>query len=187
MSPIEIAAFALGLANIGLLIRRSIWNFPFGIAMVTLYAVIFWQARLYSDAGLQVFFFVVQLYGWWRWSRGAEQGVVTVRTMDPRSRSLWTIGTAVLIALWGTAMHRLTDASLPYWDAAIAMMSVSAQILMTRRFVENWPVWVAVDVISIGVYAAKGLWLTTALYAIFLLLAIVGWIEWHRRTQDRSA
>jgi nicotinamide mononucleotide transporter len=183
MSPIEIAAFALGLANIGLLIRRSVWNFPFGIAMVALYAVIFFDAKLYSDAGLQIFFLVVQIYGWWSWSRGADQGVVAVRAMEPRGRIGWAIATAMLIAVWGTAMHRLTDASLPYWDAAIAMMSVSAQILMTRRFVENWPVWVAVNIVSIGVYAVKGLWLTALLYAIFLVLAVVGWAEWHRQAK----
>lgn len=187
MTPIEIAAFVLGLANVTLLIRRSVWNFPFGIAMVSLYAVIFYDMKLYSDAGLQIFFFVVQLYGWWRWTHGADHGVVSVRTMDARSRIGWAVGTALLIALWGTLMHRFTDASLPYWDAAIAMMSVSAQILMTRRLVENWPVWVLVNIISIGVYATKGSWLTMVLYAIFLVLAIIGWIQWHRQSSAQRA
>jgi nicotinamide mononucleotide transporter len=186
MSPIEIIAFLLGLANVVLLIRRSIWNYPFGIAMVALYFMIFWDAKLYSDAALQIFFIVVQGYGWWAWSRGWRSGVVDVRTMDASARLGWGVATALLTALWGTAMHRYTDASLPYWDASIAMMSVAAQVLMTRRFVENWAWWVAVDAVSIGVYAAKGLWLTMVLYVIFLVLAAAGWIAWRRQARAVS-
>ena len=149
MNPIELAATLLGIANIVLIVRRSIWNFPAALAMVSLYAVIFWGAKLYSDAGLQVFFFVINLYGWWAWSRSkADAGAIVVERLTPRALAAWAAGSASAILVWGTIMARLTDASHPYWDGSIAMLSVAAQILMTRRFLENWWWWIAVNLIS---------------------------------------
>ncbi len=183
MNPLEILAAGLGLVNIVLVVRRSVWNFPFGMAMVTLYAWIFAQpeVRLYSDAGLQGFFFVVQLYGWWNWSASAARsGAVEVLTLERRAKLLVAVAVIVASLAWGTGMARYTSASLPYLDAFIAMASVAAQILMARRFVENWVVWVAVDVVAIGVYASRELPLTALLYVIFLGMSVWGWIGWRR-------
>ena len=188
MSGLEIVAFLLGIANVTLVVRRSIWNYPFGLAMVALYGRIFLDARLYSDAILQVFFFVVQLYGWWNWSRNrTRSGVVTVVRLDNRNRALWGIGCIVASAAWGYAMHRFTDASFPWADATLAITSVAAQILMSRRAIENWCLWIAVDIGSVGLYAAKGLWLTMLLYAIFLGLAIWGLIDWRKAERQQAA
>ncbi len=179
MSPIEIAATLLGVANIILIIRRSVWNFPFGIAMVSLYAVIFFDTKLYSDAGLQIFFIVVNLYGWWAWSRNrADAGEIVVERLGPLGQALWIGGSIAAIALWGYFMHANTDATHPWWDASVAMLSVSAQILMTRRYIQNWHWWIAVNLISIPLYWTKGLYLTAGLYSLFLVLAIVGLVEW---------
>lgn len=183
MNPLEVVAAALGLANILLVVRRSVWNYPFGLAMVSLYAWIFAQpdVRLYSDVLLQGFFFVVQLYGWWNWSRAAEaEGEVRVLTLGTPARLGVAAGVIAATVLWGTGMARLTSASLPYWDGFIAMASVVAQILMARRFVENWVLWVAVDLVAIGVYASKGLPLTALLYTVFLFMSVLGWIGWRR-------
>jgi nicotinamide mononucleotide transporter len=181
MSTIEIIAVLLGIANIVLIIRRSVWNFPFGIAMVSLYAVIFYQAKLYSDAGLQIFFIVVNLYGWWSWGRSkAKEGEVNVRRLTSVGYACWIVGSIATIAAWGHFMGTNTDASYPYWDASVAMLSVAAQILMTRRFVENWHYWIIVNLISIPLYIAKGLHLTAGLYGVFLILAIVGLVEWRK-------
>lgn len=181
MSAIELIAALLGLINVTLVVRRSVWNYPFGIAMVALYAVVFFRAKLYSDALLQLFFFTVQFWGWWAW-RGnqAAAGEIVVRRLSDRARLGWAAGCAVAIAGWGALMHGLTDASYPWWDAGVATMSVAAQILMIRRFVENWWLWIAVDVVAIGLYAAKALWPTTALYAVFLMLATWGLLHWNR-------
>ena len=187
MSAFEIIAFLLGLANVTLVVRRSIWNYPFGLAMVTLYGVIFLDTRLYSDAILQVFFFVVQIYGWWNWSRArARSGDIPVGHLTNRARWQWAVGCLVASALWGYGMHRFTDASFPWLDATLAITSVAAQILMSRRAVESWWLWIAVDIGSVGLYAAKALWLTTLLYAIFLALAVWGLIDW-RRAAGRGA
>lgn len=181
MTPIEIAAFLLGLVNVTLVVRRSIWNYPFGIAMVALYFWVFLGARLYSDALLQIFFFVVQLYGWWNWARSrAETGEVRVELLSRGARACWLIGCAAATAGWGTMMHSYTDAAYPWWDGSVAMLSIAAQVLMSRRHLENWMLWIAVDVLAIGLFAVKGLWLTALLYAIFLALSVWGLIHWAR-------
>lgn len=185
MSPIEIIAVALGVANILLVARRSIWNFPVALVMVTLYARIFWDAKLYSDAGLQVFFFAVNLYGWWSWrANKAEAGEIVVERLTHAALVAWIGGSILAVLAWGTIMARLTDASLPYADASVAMLSVAAQLLMTWRKLENWYWWIIVNIISVGLYAVKGLYLTTGLYALFLGLAVWGLINWHKTARS---
>lgn len=181
MSPLEIAAVLLGIANIVLIIRRSVWNYPFALAMVTLYFFIFREAKLYSDAGLQIFFLIVNLYGWWAWSRNkAAAGEIVVERLGTEGLLAWIAGSAIVTAAWGFVMSNHTDASYPFWDAGVAMLSVAGQILMTRRYLENWWWWIAVNTISIPLYLMKQLHLTAVLYALFLVLAIAGLIEWNR-------
>ena len=184
MSSIEIIASILGVTNIILLVRRSIWNYPFGIVMVSLYGYVFVDARLFSDALLQVFFFAVQIYGWWAWyhAKHVDHGVA-VRWMGWRERWPWIAGTLAAAVLWGTGMARFTDAAAPYVDATTAGLSVSAQILQSLRRVESWVLWIIVDVIALGLFTWRGLFVTTALYGLFLILAIVGLFEWKRKAE----
>ncbi|MGN6376873.1 MAG: nicotinamide riboside transporter PnuC [Sphingomonas sp.] len=180
MSAIETAAFVLGVINIVLLVRRSIWNYPFALAMVALYARLFFTAKLYSDALLQIFFFIVNLYGWWQWRRAeAREGGIRVELMSPQARIAWAVGCILCTAGWGWLERRFTDASYPWWDAGVAIVSIAAQVMLAKRWLENWVLWIAVDLVSIGLYAAKGLWLTMVLYAVFLALATWGLIDWH--------
>ena len=188
VNPLEALATTLGLINIVLIVRRSVWNYPFGLAMVAIYAWLFAQpeVRLYSDAGLQVFFFFVQIYGWWNWARSeADSGEVAVLLMPARERGAWLAAITVATLAWGALMHRFTNAALPWADAFIAMTSVAAQMLMARRFLENWVLWIAVDVVAIGVYAAKGLVLTAWLYTAFLALSAFGLMSWRKAFTGR--
>ena len=183
VNPVEAVAALLGLINIVLVVRRSVWNFPFGLVMVTLYAWLFAQPeiRLYSDAGLQIFFFAVQLYGWWNWSRSeAMAGEVLVLRLGQRGWRATMLLVGAATAGWGAVMHRFTDAALPWWDAFIAMASVAAQLLMARRFVENWYLWIVVDLVAIAVYAAKGLMITAFLYIAFLMVSVLGLSSWRK-------
>ena len=178
---IEIVAVLLGIANIVLIIRRSVWNFPVAIVMVALYFIIFRDAKLYSDAGLQIFFAAINLYGWWSWNRNKDDsGVISVRRLPATGYALWITGSILAIWAWGAIMHAETDASYPYWDASVAMLSILGQILMTRRFVENWHYWIIVNIISIPLYIVKDLHLTAGLYGIFLVLAVAGLVEWRK-------
>ena len=181
MSSLEIAAAVFGLINIILIARRSLWNYPFGVMMVALYFVVFLQARLYSAAGLQIFFLASQLYGWWYWRRaGTGNAPVPVRALAPRGRWLaFAAGSIGTLAL-GLIMSRLTDAAAPWLDAGNAAWSMVAQLLTDRRHVESWPLWIVINIGSVGLYASQGLLATAALYAVFLCIACWGWDQWHR-------
>lgn len=139
------------------MVRRSILNYPFAILVVSLYTHIFYETRLYSDALLQVFFFVVNLYGWWYWSRQKqEEGDIRVRVMPSAMRAAVLAICIVSIVGWGALMYRFTDALYPWWDGAIAMLSATAQNLMTRRYIENGILWIGVDILAIRLFAARG-------------------------------
>jgi len=185
MHALEPIAVALGLINIILLVRRSIWNFAFGIAMVSLYAVIFFGARLYAEAGLQVFFAVVQAYGWHLWVRagGGEQRV-EVRWLAWPARIAWLMAIGAMTLAMGAAMDRYTDAAAPYPDAAIAAASIAAQFLLSFRRIENWVLWIAIDMGAIGLYIARDLHLTAGLYGAFLALSVLGLREWGRARSE---
>jgi nicotinamide mononucleotide transporter len=181
MTTLDWVANGLGVVNVLLVVRRNIWNYPVGIVMVALYAVIFYRVRLYSDALLQIFFVAANVYGWSQWlARRDDDGVVAVRRMPGGTLALWGAAIVVATLVWGTLMHRLTDAAAPYWDAGVAMASVAAQLMLAKRYVENWPLWVAVNIAGIGLYLLKDLPLTAGLYALFLILACLGWREWAR-------
>ncbi len=182
MGGLEIVAAMLGVVNIVLVVRRSIWNFPFGIAMVSLYFFVFWDAKLYSDALLQIFFLIIQLVGWVAWSRArqVDRGVA-VGTMSMRARIGWLVATTIAILIWGTGMGRFTDAAAPFADATVAGLSVTAQILQSMRRVESWVLWILVDAVAIGLFAGRGLAITAVLYVLFLILAVTGLIEWRRK------
>ena len=181
MSLLEITAALLGLVNLVLIARRTIWNYPFGIAMVCLYFVIFAQAKLYSAAGLQVFFLASQLYGWWYWRRSTNGSTpVPVRRLDTGGRVV-AMASGVLISLiLGVLMSRFTDAAAPWWDAGNAGFSIVAQILTDRRHVESWPFWIGINILSVGLFASQGLLATAGLYAVFLCIAAWGWDSWRR-------
>lgn len=188
MNPLEIIAVALGLANIGLLVRRSIWNYPFGMAMVALYLVIFWDTRLYGEAVLQLFFFVVQGWGWWLWAQaGGLAQMVSVSWMGWRARAAALALVAASALGIGWAMATFTDAALPYADATIAGASVVAQVLLALRRVENWALWIAIDVLSVAVYLDRALYLTAGLYVVFLGLAVAGLVQWARAARSGEA
>lgn len=178
---LEKIAVACGLANVYLTVRQNIWCWPIGAVMVTLYIYIFFTAKLYSDAGLNVFFLVMQFYGWYQWTRGPVEhstSLSAVRTLTAR-QWWWSAVTIVFGTLsLGTAMHRFTDAALPYPDAFTTLLSIVAQFLMTKKFLENWALWIAADVVYIGVYSIKALYWTSALYVVFLVLCIMGHREW---------
>lgn len=183
MALLEWVAAGFGVLNIALLVWRSVWNYPFGMVMVGLYIAVFREQRLYAESGLQVFFLLAQAYGWWLWVKvGSEDtggfGRVPVRWLDWPSRAVWAMVTAALSLNLGWIMHRFTDASLPYADSAIAGASVAAQLLLGFRRIENWLLWIAIDVGSIGLYINRALYPTAGLYGGMLVLSIVGLREW---------
>lgn len=188
VNTLEAIACLLGVATLVLGVRRSAWNFATAILSVVLVGVVVARERLYSDAILQVFFVAANVYGWVNWSRArAHAGTIVVGTMSAAARWRWLALWVVASMGWGAAMHRFTDASYPWWDAGIAAASVIAQVLMGRRRLENWPIWIAVDVASIPLYLAKGLWMLAGLYVIYLLLSVWGLVDWRAAARRERA
>lgn len=181
MSSLEWIATLLGIACVALAALRSVWTFPTAIGSVTLLGIVVFEARLYSDAALQIFFVAANLYGWVQWRRAKTTlGEIAVGTMTARARRHWALVTIAAWAAWATLMDSLTDAAYPWWDAATAALSIAAQILMAQRRLENWWLWIAVDVASIPLYLLKGLYLFAGLYLVYLALAVAGLIGWQR-------
>lgn len=186
LTDIEIWATLFGLACVALTVRQNIWCWPTGLVMVTLYIVIFHDAKLYSDMGLQVVYVFMQIYGWWRWLHPDDGDELPVTTLSRREwAAWWAVGIAGTVAL-GRFMSTQTDAALPYPDAATTVLSLVAQWLMAQKRLANWVFWIVVDVIAIGVYYVKELYPTTVLYAVFLILATSGYLVW-RGTLRRTA
>jgi nicotinamide mononucleotide transporter len=177
----EAVATVFGTACVALAVRQSPWTWPTGLVTVSLYLWIFFEVRLYSGAALQAVYVALNAYGWWAWLRGGESGgALSVSRLSRGALARWAlVGAAGALAL-GLAMQRLTDADLPHADAAVTSFSLVGQWLMARKRVENWLFWIGVNVLAVFLYAAKDLWLSSALYALFLALALYGWVSWRR-------
>ena len=179
-SPLEIAAVVLALAMVFCNIREIHWGWPLAIASSLLYFDIFRDSRLYGDAGLQLFFAAVALWGWWQWLRGhrADGSVLHVARLSPKGWVAAVLASAVLWPATGFFLKTYTDTDVPWWDGFPTALSVVGQFLLGRKFIENWAIWLVVDVVGVALFAYKGLWLTVGLYGVFVVLCIAGWRAW---------
>jgi nicotinamide mononucleotide transporter len=183
-----VLAFGLSLAMVAGNLMVKVWAWPLAIAASACYAVLFANSKLYGEAGLQIFFIAVSFWGWWQWWRG--QGTtgpaVPVRwmTRTQRLRTAWA--TAACWPLLGMLLLRATDSEVPFADALPTVASVTGQLLLGAKFVENWLVWLGVNLFSIALFAYKGLWLTALLYALFAVLSWVGFQAWRRKAQAHA-
>lgn len=176
MTPLEILGTVTGLASVILTIRRSVWLWPIGLVSVAAYAVLFFQIKLYADAGLQIFYVVTSLQGWYWWRKGDQDDDLPISWLTATQRWISAAVTVAAVAVSGWAFARYTDAHLPFWDALASGGSVTAQILMMRKKIENWHLWLFVDVL----YVYKKVYLTAGLYAVFLVLAWLGLQAWRK-------
>ncbi len=183
---LEIVAFGLSLAMVVANMRVNVVGWPLAIAASLLYALLFADSKLYGEASLQFFFVAVSLWGWWQWLRGRapEGGALQVRWLTPRQRLTAAAATLAAWPLLGLLLARATDSDVPFFDALPTVASITGQVLLGRKFVENWVVWLAVNGVSVLLFAYKGLWLTTLLYALFAVLSVWGWRAWRRRARQ---
>ncbi|MBV4519003.1 nicotinamide riboside transporter PnuC [Pseudomonas sp. SWRI74] len=179
MSGLELFAATLGVIAVWLTVKQNPWCWPIGLVMVLIYSWIFFEVKLYSDMLLQVVYAALQLYGWWQWTRGGDASHGReVSRLGMGSVALGLTLGAIGSLLLGAAMAHWTDAAQPWLDAALTGFSLVAQVWMAQKRVQCWPLWIAVDVIFVGLFVYKDLYLTAALYGLFLLLAVQGWREW---------
>ena len=182
VSWLEIVAFVLALVMVVLNMRVNPIAWPLAIISSLLYFALFWNSLLYGDASLQIFFAVVALWGWWQWLRGtqADGEELKVRSL-PTSARWWLI--AALAAAWpatGLFLKTFTNTDVPWWDAFPTAASVIGQWLLGRKYIENWLAWIVVNIVSVGLFAYEGLWLTTLLYSLFIAMSFIGWRAWQR-------
>jgi len=179
---LEVVAFWIAIAMVLANMRVNPVAWPLAIASSLLYALLFADSKLYGQASLQIVFVVVALWGWWQWlrGRGSDGAALRVHRLAPRARALAIAATLAAWPLLGVLLARGTDSPVPYADALPTVASVTGQFLLGRKALENWAVWLAVNVYSVGLFAYRELWLTTLLYAIFALLSVAGWRAWRR-------
>ena len=189
MAWTEVAGFVTGALCVWLTVKRNIWNFPIGIANNVFFWVLFIESGLYADAWLQVVYVVLAGIGWYWWLHGGPQRqALHVR---PTPRWAWLAANVfVASATWlvYVILTSNTDSAVPLGDALTTALSLGAQIMLNRKWIGNWWLWIVADVIYVGLYAFKGLYLTSVLYAGFLVLCLVGLRAWRRTltVPDRS-
>ena len=176
---IELLAVIFTIACVWLTAKEHILCWPTGIIGCLLYMYVFWVARLYSDVLLQVYFFVTSVWGWYNWLHGGtDAGELAISRLTWGGMAGWVVVTVAGICVLGTIMKRRTRAALPFLDATTTVMSLVAQYLLGCKILENWMVWIAADVLDTGIYLRRKLYLTSVLYAILLVLAVMGLCEW---------
>ncbi|MES2962915.1 MAG: nicotinamide riboside transporter PnuC [Bdellovibrionota bacterium] len=185
MSPLEIVANVANLLSVYLAARNHVLTWGVGILGGILYGVMFFRTQLYADVSLQVFFLATSVWGWWNWVRGAKGNELPVTRAGGRIVAGCMVGGIAFAVAYGAILHYATDASLPFIDSVILAFSVIAQILMMRRNFEHWIFWIIVDIVAVPLYAYKELYLTAAVYAIFLVNAIWGLSKWRRLVSAR--
>lgn len=183
LGKVELFATVFSAICVYLAVKHNIWTWFFGALGVVLFGYLFFQFGLYSDAGLQILFYLpLQLVGFLAWRRAAAQAdnARVVKAMTPVFIGLVVLGILGATGVNGYLMATYTDASFPYVDAFTTWMSIAAQLLMIAKYRESWVFWVVMDIVAIGVYFAKGLLVTSGLYVVFLVLATMGGIVWYR-------
>ena len=182
VTGLEVVAFVLSLWMVACNLRVNPLGWPLAMVSSLLYGLLFMQSKLYGEAGLQLLFIALAGWGWWQWLRGkGDDGkALRVSRMSRRSRASAALATLAAWPLLGQLLKHATDSDVPFLDALPTVASVTGQILLARKRVENWAVWLFVNVVSVGLFAYKGLWLTVVLYSLFAALSVVGLRAWQR-------
>lgn len=186
---LEAAGLFFGLICVWLLIRENIWTWPMGIIYVLISLFVFYEAKLYADLALHIIFLFLNIYGWYYWLKAGNkaQGEVPVTT------SSWQLMLGLLlISILGTAVSGIllqtnTDASLPYWDSATTVFSLTGMWLSTKKKIENWYYWFFVDIMAAGIYYYKEIYFYFILYFIYIGLAVAGYLAWRRSWKATAA
>lgn len=184
----EFAGVVTGVMGVYLATAESPWTYPVGMVNVLIYAYVFWDAKLLADASLQIFFFVLLVHGLWSWlTRKPDSTPLRVSKLNARQIGIAAAAWAVGFAIYVPIINHFKGAS-PVLDSCLTVASMIGQVLLNRKFIENWPVWVVVNAVYIPLYFSRGLHSTGVLYVLFIGLAIKGWLHWRKTlTQQDSS
>jgi len=178
LDAFTIVAAVFGIASVFLSTRQNVWSWPTSLVNVTMYTVIFLQQKLYGLMGIQVFFGLISIYGWYEWLFGgqAKTELKVSRTSPRLGALLVSIGLAGWLVLY--LVLRATNDAAPLIDAFFFAVSLVGQWMMARKLLECWPVWVAINLISVPFFLLRSDYPTAIQYAVFLGLAVSGWFQW---------
>jgi nicotinamide mononucleotide transporter len=181
---IELLGLIFGLLYIVLSIKENIWCWPAGLITSALYIYVFFNTKFYADMGLQVYYLIVSVYGWYFWmfgSKSKKQDDLKISRIKSKLAILLSIAFILLFVLISYILVNFTDSEVPYWDSFTTAASFVATWMLARKIIEHWIIWVVVDTISLGLYIYKGLYPTVILFAVYTVLAILGYIEWKKQ------
>ena len=180
---IELLGTVFGLLYILLSIKQNIWCWPAGLITSVLYIYVFFVTKFYADMGLQVYYLVVSIYGWYHWMFGAKskkQDDLKISNTNIKLGLILILVTMVLFVVIAYILVNYTDSEVPYWHTFTTAASFVATWMLARKLIEHWIIWVVVDAVSLGLYVYKGLYPTVILFAVYTILAVLGYIEWKR-------
>ena len=187
---IEIAGVFISLIYLYFSIKQKILLWPFGILSALFYIIIYFNAKFYADMGLQVYYFFISIYGWISWSSAnSSSSQDENRGVRNTSKKQWLILTIVALAAWLILfwiLTRFTDSEIPGWDALTTAASIVATWMLAKKLIEHWLLWIIIDLISMALYIYKGLFPTSALFAVYTIMAFVGYISWRKNLKISS-
>ena len=185
-NKIELLGAILGILYIFFSIRQNIFTWPTGLVTSALYIIVFYQSKLYADMGLQVYYVIISIYGWYFWINGKtkDRGHISARKT---SKQLWfkLIVICVLIYIIILSLLKLTDSDIAYLDSMTTALSIVATWMLAKKYIEHWLIWIFVDLFSSGMYIYKNLWATVVLFLVYTVMAYLGYIEWKKDLKSR--
>jgi len=181
VTTIEIVAAGILLISVILSAVENIWSWPTAIVGVALYIIVFYEAKLYADMGLQFIYIAISIYGWWKWLHGGEdKGELRVSRAPMPTLIIGSLLAAAFAVTLGLLFRQFTDNPLPFADSALTSFSLLAQFLMAKKYIENWYIWIVVDVFYIAMFIFKHLYPTAVLYAAFIGACTLGLVQWRK-------
>ena len=180
---VELLGSIFGLLYILFSIKQNIWCWPIGFITSALYIYVFFVSKFYADMGLQVYYLVISLYGWYHWMFGAKnkkQDDLKITKTGLRVGIILFLMNAVTFIFIAYILVNFTDSEIPYWDAFTTSASFVATWMLARKMIEHWIIWIIVDLVSLGLYIYKGLYPTVTLFAVYTILALLGYLEWKK-------
>jgi nicotinamide mononucleotide transporter len=184
----ELIGAILGIAMVVCNIKQIHWAWPLAFVSSALYFLVFWGSKLYGDGALQIFFAAMAVWGWAQWLRGVRPDgqVLRVQSLSTSNTIKLIAACAILWGLTGLFLLKFTSTDVPWWDGFTTALSIVATVMLGRKYIENWPLWIVVNIVGIALFAYKGLWLTVGLYAVFAAMAVLGWQTWRREMRAAS-
>ena len=184
---VEILGFITGAVGVWLTVKENIWNWPLGIINSAFLLVVFLSAGLYADTSLQVIYIVLGFLGWYWWLHGGQHKTQLPVSGGRPAELAIVAGLVVIVTAGMTIVLQMVNDSAPFLDAFTTTLSLAAQYMLTRKLVENWYVWITADIIYIGLYASRALYLTSILYVIFLFMCMAGLAGWRKTLAKHQA